>query len=146
MIRSLRYSASQLAGLLLGVGYLAACTRPLASPTATSDAPKCCQSRYPAAAFKQCTTKQLGREYQRLRRLKCQACDYYISDFHQIMEELSTRLNGQPSTTIRRVMGRPDYTTKDKTLVYYWRYRHDYLRFHPAANGAAVSSWYKALE
>jgi hypothetical protein len=145
MISSLRHSASQLAGLLLGVGYLAACTRPLASPTATSDAPKCCQSRYPAAAFKQRTTKQLGQEYQRLRSLKCQACSYYGGDFHQIMKELGTRLNGQPRATVRRVMGRPDQA-RDSTTVYYWRYTHDYLRFNLAADGTVVSSWYFALE
>lgn len=61
------------------------------------------------------------------------------------MEALSTRLNGQPRATVRRIMGRPD-SRADSTLVYYWRYRHDYLRFRPAAGGTVVSSWYMALE
>ena len=61
------------------------------------------------------------------------------------MKELGTRLDGQPRTTIEHVMGRPD-AAKDSTLVYYWRYTHDFLRFRLAADGTAVSSWYLALE
>jgi hypothetical protein len=135
----------RLACLLLGMVCLIACTRRPAV-SAISEDPKCCASRYPTATFSQCTTRQLGREYQRLRRLKCQACDYYVSDFHQIMEELGTRLNGQPRATVRRTMGRPDGYTKNGTLIYSWRYEHDYLRFRPAADGTVKSSWYMALE
>ncbi len=133
------------AGLLLGGLGLAACTRPPASSPASSEAPTCCQSRYPPAAFKQYTTQQLGQEYQRLRLIKCQACSYYGGDFHQLMKELGTRLNGQPRATVRRIMGQPDAVSKN-TLLYYWRYTHDYLRFRPAANGTVASSWYFALE
>ena len=133
------------AGLLLGLAGLAACTRPLASSPTSPEATACCQSRYPAASFKQYTTQQLGQEYQRLRRIKCQACSYYGGDFHQIMKELGTRLNGQPRATVRHIMGQPD-ATGNNTLVYYWRYTHDYLRFRPAAHGTVVSSWYLALE
>ena len=132
-------------GLLLGMLGLAACARPLASTPASPEALACCQSRYPAGAFKQYTTQQLGQEYQRLRRVKCQACSYYGGDFHQIMKELGTRLNGQPRAIVRRIMGPPD-ATKNSTLLYYWRYTHDYLRFRPAAHGTVVSSWYLALE
>jgi hypothetical protein len=62
------------------------------------------------------------------------------------MEELGTRLNGQPRAAVRRIMGRPDSHTKNGTLIYSWRYNHDYLRFRPATNGTVVSSWYMALE
>ena len=124
---------------------LAACAR---QPTvvAVSEDPKCCESRYPTATFSQYTTRQLGQEYQRLRRLRCPACDYYTSDFHWIMEELGTRLNGQPRAAVRRIMGRPDSYAKKGTLIYSWRYNHDYLRFRPAADGTVKSSWYMALE
>ena len=129
---------------LLGMVGLAACTRPPAVST-SSEERNCCESRYPTAAFQQYTTQQLGQEYQRLRRLRCRVCNRYGSDFHKIMQELGTRLNGQPRTAVRRTMGRPDSKT-DSTLVYYWRYTHDYLRFRPAADGTVVSSWYMALE
>jgi len=145
MISSLLPSASQPAGLLLGLVCLVGCARPLASPPVGSEAAECCQSYYPAATFKQRTTRQLGQEYQRLRQLNCRACKRYGGDFHQLMQELGTRLNGQPRATIRRTMGRPD-RDRDSTLVYYWRYTHDYLRFQLAADGTVVSSWYFALE
>lgn len=124
---------------LLSVVSLAACTRPPTGSVGSED-PTCCESRYPAATFSRCTTRQLGQEYQRLRRSKCQACKRYGSDFHQLMKTLGTRLNGQSSATVRRIMGQPD-SKKDSTLVYYWRYTHDYLRFDLAADGTAVSSW-----
>jgi hypothetical protein len=136
-------SLSRLA-CLLGMLCLAACTRPPVVSTSSED-PTCCESHYPTAAFQQYSTQQLGQEYQRLRRLKCQACNRYGSDFHQLMKELGTRLNGQPRTTVRHIMGRPD-SRSDSTLVYYWRTTHDYLRFRPVADGTVVSSWYLALE
>jgi hypothetical protein len=145
MMNRLPFKACLLVGLLPGTVGLAACTHPLASAPASAEAPACCQSRYPVAAFKQYTTQQLGQEYQRLRLIKCQACSYYGGDFHQIMKELGNRLNGQPRATVRRIMGQPD-ATKNNALLYYWRYTHDYLRFRPAANGTVVSSWYLALE
>lgn len=132
-----------LAGLL-DMLCLGACTRPPAASTSAEES-ACCESRYPATAFQQYTTQQLGQEYQRLRRLKCPACSRYRSDFHQLMEELGTRLNGQPRAAVRRIMGRPD-SSSDSMLVYYWRYTHDYLRFRPAADGTVISSWYMALE
>lgn len=145
MTNYLSLSAFRPVGLLLGMLGLGACVRPLASTPASPEAAACCQSRYPAAAFKQYTTQQLGQEYQRLRGIKCQACSYYGGDFHQLMKELGTRLNGQPRATVRRIMGPPD-ATPNNTLVYYWRYTHDYLRFRPGAQGTVVSSWYLALE
>lgn len=145
MTGSLLPKISQPAGLLLGLLWLAGCARPPAGHPASLEAAECCQSYYPAATFKQCTTRQLGQEYRRLRQLHCRACNRYGGDFHRIMEELGTRLDGQPRATIRRTMGRPDQA-RDSTLVYYWRYTHDYLRFRLAADGTAVSSWYFALE
>ena len=137
-------AVSWLACLWLGMLCIAACTRP-PSASISSEEPACCESRYPTAAFQQYTTQQLGQEYQRLRRLRCPACSRYHSDFHRLMEELGTRLNGQPRAAVRRTLGRPD-SSSDSTLVYYWRYTHDYLRFRLAADGTVVSSWYMALE
>ena len=113
--------------------------------TDSSEPRECCQSRYPAATLKQPSTAQLGREYQRLKRRKCPACSRYGSDLQKIMNELGTRLNGQPRAAVVRAMGRPDEAS-DSVLIYHWRYRHDYLRFRLAANGTAASSWYYALE
>ena len=61
------------------------------------------------------------------------------------MQELGTRLNGQPRAAVWRIMGPPN-SEVNGTLAYYWYYTHDYLYFQPAADGTVVSAWYRALE
>lgn len=132
-------------GLLLGLALLEACTRPMAGGDGREEAPACCQSRYPTTALGPYSTAQLGQEYQRLKRAKCAACSRYGSDLQKVMNELGTRLNGQPRAAVRQAMGRPDEAS-DSVLIYHWRYRHDYLRFRRAPGGTVVSSWYYAWE
>lgn len=132
------------AGLLLGLLWVAAaCARPAGS--AESEPVACCQSRYPRATLPQYSTAQLGQEYQRLKRRKCEACKRYGSDLQQLMNALGTRLDGQPRAAVARVMGKPDEVTANE-LIYHWRYRHDFLRFELKADGTVASSWYYALE
>ncbi len=113
-------------------------------PTPAPPADSCCRSRFPRQHLDAFPTAALGREYQRLRRARCRACDYYGSDFYQLLHVLGVRLQAAPVATIRRVLGPPD-ARQGPVLIYYWRGTHDYLRFTPTAAGA-VSSWYYALE
>ncbi|NML66495.1 hypothetical protein HHL22_14900 [Hymenobacter sp. RP-2-7] len=132
-------------GLPLGLALLVACTRPAVVGAAGPEAPGCCQSRYPVAALGPYSTAQLGQEYRRLKRAKCAACSRYGSDLQKVLNELGTRLNGQPRQAVWRAMGKPD-EANDSLLIYHWRYRHDYLRFRLAPNGTVASSWYYAWE
>ncbi|MDB5271460.1 MAG: hypothetical protein JWP58_4500 [Hymenobacter sp.] len=119
---------------------------PFASPAQTIDLPAqdCCRSKYPRNHLDAFPTAALGQEYRRLKRAKCATCNFYGSDFFQLLKVLGVRLNAASVADIKRVLGPPD-AVKGPVLVYYWRGEHDYLRFTPTAAGA-VSSWYYALE
>ena len=128
----------------IGLSSLAACATP-ALPTVEDQVVACCQSRYSKEAFATTSTAQLGAEYRRLKRQKCPACARFGSDFHQLLRVLGERLDGQPSLTLRQVLGRPDRVRGD-SLVYYWRGEHDYLYFRPTTQQRMRSAWYFAYE
>jgi hypothetical protein len=67
------------------------------------------------------------------------------SDFHHLLRVLGERLEGQPPSTLRQVLGRPDRVRGD-SLIYYWRGEHDYLYFRPTAQHRLHSAWYFAYE
>jgi hypothetical protein len=105
----------------------------------------CCQSRYPRESFPTTSTAQLGAEYRRLKRQKCSACARFGSDFHHLLRVLGERLDEQPPSTLRQMLGRPDQVRGD-SLIYYWRGEHDYLYFRPTAQHRLRSAWYFAYE
>ncbi|MGI4821699.1 MAG: hypothetical protein ACRYFV_10870 [Janthinobacterium lividum] len=131
--------------LTISLSGLAACATPTPPMAGEDQALACCQSRYPKETFFTTSTAQLGAEYRRLKQRKCPACARFGSDFHQLLRVLGERLDGQPQSTLRQVLGRPDRVRGD-SLVYYWRGEHDYLYFRPAGQQRVRSAWYFAYE
>jgi len=95
--------------LAVWLGGLAACAMPAPTTAGEDQALACCQSRYPKEAFSTTSIAQLGAEYRRLKRQKCPGCARFGSDFHQLLRVLGERLDGQPQSTLRQVLGRPDW-------------------------------------
>jgi hypothetical protein len=129
----------------VGLSGLTTCAPPPPTIVGEDGMLACCQSRYPRNAFATTSTAQLGAEYHRLKRQKCPACARFGSDFHHLLRVLGERLEGQPPSTLRQVLGRPDRVRGD-SLIYYWRGEHDYLYFRPTAQHQVRSAWYFAYE
>jgi|GEM_PF-6374113 len=127
----------------LGLWGLPACAPRLPPPAVEERPVTCCQSRYPPAAFATASTRQLGAEYQRLKRRQCPACARFGSDLHALLRVLGQRLGEESRSNLVHVMGRPDRVRGD-SLIYYWRGEHDSRYFQLGANQCGHSAWYYA--
>ena len=130
--------------LLLLVALLGLAFPASAQEATDSLAAECCHSRFPRGHLDAFPTAELAQEYHRLKRAQCQACNFYGSEFYELLKVLGVRLHGASVSPIKQVLGPPD-VLKGRVLVYYWRGEHDYLRFTPTKAGA-ISSWYYAYE
>lgn len=120
---------------------------PLGSQAQGSSTPtdRCCESKYASTVLDSLPLEELGREFRRLRGLRCEDCDRFGSDLMNVMHVLGERLNGSDERSVKRVMGRPD-EREDGALIYEWRGGHDQLEFHFDREGKARSQWYHAYE
>jgi hypothetical protein len=105
----------------------------------------CCRSVY-AGGWDTMDLNRLGKEYKRLKSLKCSDCDHFSSDLMTVMEVLGKRLDGSRKGRVRKVMGKPD-EKEGLRQIYQWRNGHDYLYFTKEHGSRTVKhGWYYAYE
>lgn len=104
----------------------------------------CCVSHLNLADTYHIEIRELGLEYRRLKRSRCEACNTSMSDYRHIMQQLGQQLNGKTKKQVRKAMGPPDARQEGK-YIYFWRGWHDYLYFTITA-GVARADWYYAYE
>ena len=96
----------------------------------------------------------LGREYQELRKQPGhftgggewnEAVDHWKGRKHEVMTELGQLLSQAKTSELLATMGEPDAHDGDQ-WIYYWRGRHDYLRFKVQGGQVVHSDWWMAGE
>lgn len=114
--------------------------------TAVAQGQKCCLTKYTRQQLDSISLPDLGREFKRLKSLKCKDCDLMSGDLYDVMQVLGDRLKGKCKKEVLKVMGKPDEKEKE-SLVYHWRGQgHDYLFFDCENPSKVESGWYHAYE
>lgn len=133
--------------LLIGVTPIAGIAQGGNGNVGAADGPgtSCCSSRYGRAQLDSLDLPELGKEFKRMRRARCEACDLFGSDLMRVMNALGTRLDGKSKKLIKQVMGPPDHR-EGRTLIYDWREGHDQLEFTFGEDGKGAMDWYQAYE
>jgi hypothetical protein len=107
-----------------------------------------------------CNLKELGKDYQRLRKLQSIECDKFNSNLHIIMSCLGDSIgkSGIGTNEIEKYMGAADSKDKnqiegmlklnidEEILVYFWRGWHDFLYFVIYEGKVKCSGWWFAYE
>lgn len=119
-----------------------------------------CKSRFHVLNLRDCSLKELGWEYQRLKKLNNPDCDNFNSDLHNIMSVLGDSLgkSGFSKNEVLNIIGIPDSSDKsdvsnfvklkddEDILVYCWRGFHDFLYFVFYDGKVKRSGWWFAYE
>ena len=105
------------------------------------------------------TLKNLGAEFQKLKKADRHCCDNFGSGLYSVMHILedSLRLSSLDESSLIGFMGKPDeeitqsnkrYDLKkgEKLLLYHWRGRHDYMILRIDNSILREVSWYYALD
>lgn len=112
---------------------------------------------------KRSSVKELGQEFQRLRKDKNTACcNNFGSGLMKVMGILLDSVNtGVTESFIIEVMGKPNlYASKEhplehhfvqleedeRVIIYFWRGLHDFLYFGFKNDQLIYKNWYYALE
>jgi len=121
----------------------------------------CCKSSLDITKLPSIPLKELGAEYQKLKAIPKNCCNYYNSDFQLIMNECSYKIRkGKLSKRkILKYMGKPDdiempleykkhlhIQDDEKVLVYFWRDWHDFMYICLKNGKARKVEWFYAYE
>ncbi|MFN0201759.1 MAG: hypothetical protein ACKVTZ_09575 [Bacteroidia bacterium] len=119
----------------------------------------CCKSSLQVTKLANYSTKQVGKEFLRLRKLGC--CSVFSGDLRPIMEELAVRMEKSQVSTRRliKIMGKPNANEIPRThgiiyspqageslYIYHWRSWHDFLYFVVKDNRVRQAKWFYAYE